>query len=79
MESLNNLKKNEQLYTTTLLYQAEQWADSAQAAYEVGKLEFSTLINAQMQVLRMRLKADMYRFRLYQKRAEMEEMMGGAI
>lgn len=77
MISLGNLKKSELLYTTTLLFQAEQWAESAQTAYEVGKLAFNALIDARMQLLRIRLKADMYRFRIYQKRAEMEEMMGG--
>lgn len=79
MVALENLKRSEALYTTTLLFQAEQWAESAQAAYEVGKLEFNTLIYARMQLLRMQLKADMYRFRLCQKRAEMEEIMGGAM
>lgn len=79
MLALNNLKKSENLYTSTLLFQAEQWARSAQTAYEVGKLEFNTMINAQMQLLRMKLKADMYRFRVLQKKAEMEEIMGGVM
>ena len=79
LSETERLRKNHRLYTETLLFQAEQWADSAQAAYEVGKMEFDTLIKAQMQVLRLSLKADTHLFRLYQKRAELEELAGGVI
>ena len=80
IESVNSavrrLQASYKLYTGTLLLQAEQWADSAQTAYEVGKLEFNSLINARMQVLRFQLQADTYLYRLYQKRAELEELIG---
>jgi hypothetical protein len=67
------------LYTSTLLLQARQWADSAQSAYEVDKLEFNSMINAQMQVLRLQLQADTYLYQLYQKRAELEELIGSRL
>jgi cobalt-zinc-cadmium efflux system outer membrane protein len=77
--AIRRLQDGYTLYTGTLLLQAEQWADSAQSAYEVGKLEFNTLINARMQVLRMQLQADTYLYRLYQKQAELEELIGSRL
>jgi outer membrane protein, heavy metal efflux system len=74
--AVERLQASHRLYTGTLLLQARQWADSAQSAYEVGKLEFNSMINAQMQVLRLQLQADTYLYRLYQKRAELEELVG---
>lgn len=77
--AVRRLQDSYRLYTGTLLLQAGQWADSAQSAYEVGKLEFNSLINAQMQVLRLQLQADTYLYRLYQKRAELEELIGSRL
>jgi outer membrane protein, heavy metal efflux system len=77
--AVQRLQASNRLYTNTLLLQAKQWADSAQSAYEVGKLEFNSLINAQMQVLRLQLQADTYLYRLYQKRAELEELVGSRL
>lgn len=77
--AVQRLQASYKLYTGTLLLQAGQWADSAQSAYEVGKLEFNSMINAQMQVLRLQLQADTYLYRLYQKRAELEELVGGRL
>jgi outer membrane protein TolC len=77
--AVQRLQASYKLYTGTLLLQAGQWADSAQSAYEVGKLEFNSLINAQMQVLRLQLQADTYLYRLYQKRAELEELIGSRL
>jgi outer membrane protein, heavy metal efflux system len=77
--AVRRLQESYTLYTSTLLLQAKQWADSAQSAYEVGKLEFNSLINAQMQVLRLQLQADTYLYRLYQKRAELEELIGSRL
>jgi cobalt-zinc-cadmium efflux system outer membrane protein len=77
--AVQRLQDSYTLYTSTLLLQAKQWADSAQSAYEVGKLEFNSLINAQLQVLRLQLQADTYLYRLYQKRAELEELVGSRL
>ncbi len=77
--AIRRLQDSHRLYTSTLLLQAGQWADSAQSAYEVDKLEFNSMINAQMQVLRLQLQADTYLYRLYQKRAELEELIGAPL
>ena len=77
--AVQRLQDSYKLYTGTLLLQARQWADSAQSAYEVGKLEFNSMINAQMQVLRLQLQADTYLYRLYQKRADLEALIGAPL
>ena len=61
-----------------LLVQSEQWAHSSLAAYEVGKVEFNTMINAQILLLRAELQAKRYLYTTYQKLAELEEVLGGA-
>ena len=72
-------QENYHLYVDALLVQSEQWARSSLAAYEVGKVEFNTMINAQVQLLRVELQAKHYLYSIYQKRAELEEVLGGPI
>ncbi len=74
-----DIQKNYRLYVDALMVQAEQWAHSALAAYEVGKVEFNTMINAQVRLLRLELQAERYLFQIYQKRAELEEVLGSAL
>jgi outer membrane protein TolC len=74
-----NIQKNYRLYADALMVQAKQWANSALIAYEVGKVEFNTMINAQIRLLRLELQAASYLFQVYQKRAELEEVLGGAL
>ena len=61
------------------MIQAEQWASSALSAYVVNKVEFNTMINAQIRLLRFELKSKQYLFNIYQKRAELEELLGGPL
>ena len=72
-------QKNYRLYADALMPQAEQWAKSTLAAYQVRELEFDTMIRAQLQVLRLKLQSDRYLFNIYQRRAELEELLGGRI
>jgi outer membrane protein TolC len=76
---ITNIQKNYRLYADALMVQAEQWARSSMAAYEVGKVEFNTMINAQVRLLRLELQAERYLFQVYQKRAELEKVLGGAL
>jgi outer membrane protein TolC len=76
---IGDTQKNYKLFTDALLLQADQWARSSQAAYEVGSLEFNTMLNAQIRLLRFELQADKYLLDIYQKRAELEEVLGGSI
>jgi cobalt-zinc-cadmium efflux system outer membrane protein len=74
---IKDTQKNYSLYADALLVQSEQWAHSALAAYEVGKIEFNTMINAQIRLLRDELRAKRYVYTIYQKLAELEETIGG--
>jgi len=73
---IRNLQKNYKLITGALIVQAEQWARSSLTAYEVGKVNFNTTINAQIRLLHFELQSENYLFSLYKKRSELEEVLG---
>ena len=77
--NIRNLQKNYKLITEALIVQAEQWARSSLIAYEVGKVNFNTTINAQIRLLRFELQSKNYLFSLYKKRAELEEVLGAPL
>ena len=76
---IKNTQKNYKLYVDALLVQSEQWAHSSLAAYEVGKVEFNTMLSAQIRLLRAELQAKRYLYTIYQKLAELEELLGGPL
>ena len=49
------------------------------AAYVVDKVEFNTVINAQIRLLNIELMARKYLFEVYQRRAELEETVGSPL
>ncbi|MGB9500255.1 MAG: TolC family protein [Dissulfuribacterales bacterium] len=71
-----DLQENFLLYNDALIPQTKQWARAALDAYEVGRVEFDTMIKAQIQLLKFELQAQRYLFNIYQKRADLEEMIG---
>lgn len=73
------MQENYLLYANAIVLQAEQWARSSLAAYEVGEVEFNTMMNAKIRLLRLELKAESYLFEIYQKRAELEEVVGRSL
>lgn len=76
---IGDTQKNYRLFSDALLLQAEQWASSSLTAYEVGSVNFNTMIGAQIRLLRFELQASNFIFRIYQKRAELEEVLGGPL
>ncbi len=76
---INDIQKSYKLYKESLIVQAKQWAKSSISDYEVGKVEFNTMINAQIRLLRFELQSEKYLFEIYQKLAELEELIGGTI
>jgi outer membrane protein TolC len=76
---IQDFQENYQLFNDALIVQADQWANSSLSAYEVGSLEFNTMINSQIRLLRFELKAEKYLFNIYEKRAELEEVLGGPL
>lgn len=73
---LQDLQENFTLYKNSLLPQAGQWARAAKDAYEVDKVEFDTMIDAQIRLLKFELQAEKYLFDIYKKRAELETVIG---
>lgn len=76
---IHDTQENYKLFAEALLLQADQWARSSQSAYEVGTIEFNTMISAHIRLVRFELQADKYLFDVYQRRAELEEILGGPI
>jgi outer membrane protein TolC len=76
---IKNTQKNYKLYVDALLVQSEQWARSSLAAYEVGKVEFNTMVSAHIMLLRAELQAKRYLYSIYQKLAELQEIIGGPL
>ena len=76
---IKSSQENYRLFSDALILQSEQWARSSLSAYVVGKVEFNTMINAQIRLLRFQLKTKRYLFYIYQKRAELVELLGGAL
>ncbi|MGD9334708.1 MAG: TolC family protein, partial [Desulfobacterales bacterium] len=73
---IQTIRKNYRLITDALIVQAEQWTRSSLSAYEVGKVNFNTMINAQIRLVRFELQSENYLFSLYKKRAELKELLG---
>ncbi|MBU4426292.1 MAG: TolC family protein [Desulfobacteraceae bacterium] len=76
---IRETQENYRLFSDALMLQAEQWASSSLSAYVVDKVEFNTMINAHIRLLRFELQTDRYLFNIYQKRAELEEILGGPL
>lgn len=76
---IHNLQENYRLFSDALMIQAEHWAKSSLAAYVVDKVEFNTMLNAHIRLLRFELKTKQYLFNIYQKQAELEEILGGPL
>lgn len=78
-DEIRNLKENNRLYQEELIPQADQLARSAMSSYQVGRLDFDTMIRIQMRRLEVKLKADQYRRMRLVKTAMLEEMTGGPV
>jgi len=79
VNEITRLARNYDLYRQALILQAEHWAQSALVAYEVGKLEFDSMISAQIRLLRFHLQKEDYLFQIYRKRSELEALLGGPL
>ncbi len=74
--ALEAAQRTEQLVTHSLLPQAELTLRSAMAAYENGKLDFATLLDAQRQVRQARQSQLKARFEAQMRLAEIEKLTG---
>lgn len=79
LDEIDAIRQNYRLFKGGLVQQADLWSQSSLAAYEVGKLDFDTMINAHVRRLRFELQAEKFRFQVYQKLAELEALTGTAL
>lgn len=69
-------QENYTLFHEALSVQASLLADASLSAYSVGKVEFNTMLAARIRLLRIELKAETYKYQIYKKKAELEELIG---
>lgn len=76
LAEIDGARENHQLFREALSQQAAHLADASLAAYSVGKVEFNTMLSARIRLLRIELKAENYKYQVYKKVAELEELIG---
>ena len=76
LSGIEAARRSEALATTSLLPQAELTFYSALAAYENGKVDFATLIEAQQQVRKARLNQIRAQAEAQMRLAEIEKLLG---
>lgn len=71
---LRTNRENHRLFSEALLIQTEQWTRASLSAYEVGKVDFDTMIDAHLRQIRFGLQAERYLYSMYQGLARLEEL-----
>lgn len=79
LAEIESNRENHKLFAEALSFQARQLADSSLAAYSVGKVEFNTMLAARLRLERVELKSEKYKFDVYKKLAELEEIVGSPL
>lgn len=79
LNEIDTLQENMRLFGGGLLEQTANWSQSALSAYEVGKVDFDTMIKAHMRALQFQLQAQRYRFQYTTKLTELETLAGIAL
>ncbi|MGL1933287.1 MAG: TolC family protein [Desulfotalea sp.] len=79
LASINGSYRNHSLLSKATSLQTAQFADASLAAYSVGKIEFSAMLDARMRLAKIALQIEEQKYRIYQKIAELEEITGQAI
>jgi outer membrane protein TolC len=76
VSAIEDTQQNMTLFRDALLVQADSWAESALVSYEVGKLEFNSMISAQLRQLQFELQTLRYKTTVLQNLAELDEILG---
>jgi outer membrane protein TolC len=79
LNEIDAIQENLRLFGGGLLEQTANWSQSALSAYEVGKVDFDTMIKAHMRALQFQLQAQRYRFQYTTKLTELETLAGIAL
>ena len=77
--SLEKYKKEIELYQTAILPQAQQSLESAQSGYQVGKVDFLTLLDNQMTLYNYQIAYHQVLSSYFQILAQLEEMLGKSL
>ena len=77
--SLNRYQKQIELYQTAILPQARQSLESAQSAYQVGKVDFMTLLENQMTLYNYQIAYYRALSSYFQTVTKLEEMVGKSL
>lgn len=76
LAEIEGARESYTLLAEALSVQAAHLADASLSAYSVGKVEFNTMLSARVRLLRIELKAARYKYQIYKKMAELEELIG---
>ncbi len=76
LSGLETARRTEALIATRLLPQVELTYQSALAGYETGKVDFTTLLDAQRQILKARQQQLKAQFEAQMRLAEIERLLG---
>ena len=79
LAEIEGARDNYILFNEALSVQAANLADASLAAYSVGKVEFDTMLSARVRLLRVELQAENYKYLIYKKLAELEELIGTSL
>jgi outer membrane protein TolC len=74
LSDIRAIQDNYRLFREALLIQTDHWSRASLSAYEVGKVDFDTMINAHLRRIRFELQAVRYRMSMYQALARLEEL-----
>ena len=76
LSGMETARRTEALIATRLLPQVELTYQSALAGYETGKVDFTTLLDAQRQILKARQQQLKAQFEAQVRLAEIERLLG---
>jgi cobalt-zinc-cadmium efflux system outer membrane protein len=79
LAEINGYHEKHLLFRDALTIQAAHLAEASLAAYSAGEVEFDTMLNAQMKLLRVEEKVDVMRFQIYRKMTELERLVGAPL
>ena len=76
LAEIEGARESYTLLQEALSVQASHLVDASLAAYSVGKVEFNTMLSARVRLLRIELNAERYKYQIYKKMVELEELIG---
>ena len=76
---IRSLERRHDLFADAVTTQSAHLVEASMAAYEVGKVEFGTMLAAHTGLYRSELMVERYRYLIRSKIAELNELVGGVL